>query len=370
MAVGGSIAESPYYIGRRRRRRPTSVKTNPGRNDMAAMADETPGPEFAAQMQERLLKREQARREEAERRKEAKGRQVVAEETSDYFLTTFNSERAAIEELLTADTEADRAAVAGRLEEVTAKVTQLQKFLNDSISFLNPHQLKRSQATLIDLRNRLNEAKEKAHPKKKFAFRARTKVAEKAETLDSLDGSVTVTSQFTQVDSAASSYCGFTNISDETLIKTRDEIQHQKVQLTHLTNCKVRLLGSPSSLHMKHIDNCEILCGPVSSSVFVDHCRNSTLAFACQQLRTHNTTDTQVYLHITTRAIIEDSKDVSFAPLSWSYPNMEQDFEAASLDPEKNNWNQVDDFNWLAAGTSSPNWSVIPEAERRTDWEY
>ncbi|KAM9832641.1 tubulin-specific chaperone C [Neosynchiropus ocellatus] len=369
MTARGSIAESPYCIRRTRRSR-TSVKTILGRNNMAAMAEETPGPEFAAQMQERLLKREQARREEAERRKEEKGRQVVAEETSDYFFTTFNSERAAIEELLTADTEADKAAVAGRLEEVSAKVAQLQKFLNDSISFLNPHQLKRSQATLIDLRNRLNEAKDKAQPKKKFAFRARTKVAEKTETSDSVDGSAPVTPQCTQVDSAASSQCGFADISNDTLIKTRAEIQNQKVQLTNLTNCKVRLLGSPSSLHMKHIDNCEILCGPVSSSVFVDHCRNSTLVFACQQLRAHNTTDTQVYLHITTRAIIEDSKDVSFAPLSWSYPNMEQDFKASSLDPEKNNWTQVDDFNWLAAGTPSPNWSVIPEAERRTDWEH
>ncbi|KAG7222275.1 hypothetical protein INR49_027279 [Caranx melampygus] len=127
-------------------------------------------------------------------------------------------------------------------------------------------------------------------------------------------------------------------------------------------------LRQSHTLHLKHIDSCEILCGPVSSSVFVDQCKNSTLVFPCQQLRTHNTTDTQVYLHVTSRAIIEDCQGVSFAPFSWSYPTLEEDFSVSGLDRDRNNWNQVDDFNWLAAGTPSPNWTVIPEADRKTNW--
>ena len=35
-----------------------------------------------------------------------------------------------------------------------------------------------------------------------------------------------------------------------------------------------------------------------------------------------------------------------------------------------NNWDDVDDFNWLAADKASPNWSILPEAERETFEKY
>lgn len=320
-------------------------------------------------MVERLQRRNQERVEDVERRKEDKRNQTVAEEKSEYFLNTFNSERARIEELLSGCSGADRAAVTRKLEEATAKTAQLQKFLNDSVYVLTKRQLRTAQTALQKLHASLAETREEALPKKKFAFRSRTKTADKAspqvtETAPPADSSTV------KLDvSPASEQCGFSNIQNEFLTKTAEEIQNQDVLLTHLTNCKVRLFGSPSTLHLKHIDGCEILCGPVATSVFVDHCRNSVLAFACQQLRTHNTTDTQMYLHVTSRAIIEDCRRVSFAPFSWSYPGMEEDFSVSGLDRDRNNWSQVDDFNWLAAGTPSPNWTVIPEEGRKTNWD-
>lgn len=245
----------------------------------------------------------------------------------------------------------------------------LHKFLNDSVMFLTQYHLRRAQEALQKLQTSLAETREESLPKKKFAFRARTKESDKVSALESdkpsLDGS-----GISKVDgTVASVQCGFSNMDSVHLTKTADEIQNRDVLLTHLTNCKVRLFGSPSTLHLKQIDSCEILSGPVSSSVFIDHCRNSTLAFPCQQLRTHNTTDTQVYLHVTSRAIIEDCRGVSFAPFSWSYPTLEEDFAVSGLDQDRNNWSQVDDFNWLAAGTPSPNWTVIPEVDRKTTWD-
>ncbi|GAA6214503.1 tubulin-specific chaperone C [Lates japonicus] len=330
--------------------------------------------ESGATMQERLQKRHQARTEDAERRKEAKESQSVAEEKGEYFSSTFNRERLCIEELLSGCSGADRVTVTQRLEEATAKTVQLQKFLNDSVLFLTQYELRQAQAALQKLQTSLAETREEALPKKKFAFRARTKAADKASAPVSDPAPPDVASATptgaAEVDGAAASeQCGFSYMDNEFLTKTSEEIQKRDMLLTHLSNCKVRLLGSPSTLHLKHIDSCEILCGPVSSSVFVDHCRNSVLSFPCQQLRTHNTTDTQVYLHVTSRAIIEDCHGVSFAPFFWSYPTLEEDFSVSGLDRDRNNWSQVDDFNWLAAGTPSPNWSVIPEADRKTNWD-
>lgn len=332
------------------------------------------GESGAAMIQERLQKRHQVRAKDAERRKEAKESQSVAEEKGEYFSGTFNTERASIEELLSSCTGADRAVVTQRLEEATAKTLALQKFLNDSMLFLTQYDLRQAQAALQKLQTSLTEIREEALPKKKFAFRARTKATDKvsAQVSDtpSPDAATPADSGSTKVEGAAASeQCGFFNMDNVCLTKTAEEIQKRDLLLSHLSNCKIRLFGAPSTLHLKHIDSCEILCGPVSSSVFVDHCRNSTLAIPCQQLRTHNTKDTQVYLHVTSRAIIEDCHGVSFAPFSWSYPTLEEDFTVSGLDQDRNNWSQVDDFNWLAAGTPSPNWTVIPEADRKTNWD-
>lgn len=314
----------------------------------------------AARVHERLQRRHQVRTEDAERRREAKESQTVAEEKGEYFSVAFNAERASIEELLSGCSEAER------LEEATSRALQLQKFLNDSVMFLTSYDLRRAQAALRELQTSLADAREECRPQKKFGFRARTKAADKAPEPASDTPSPAAASK--AGGAAAPEVCGFSDMDGEQLTKSSEEIQKGDVLLSHLTNCRVRLFGSPSTLHLKHIHGCEILCGPVSSSVFVDQCSNSTLAFPCQQLRTHNTTDTRVYLHVTSRAIVEDCRGVAFAPFSWSYPTLEEDFAVSGLDRNRNNWDQVDDFNWLAAGTPSPNWTVIPEADRRTDW--
>ncbi|XP_070846790.1 tubulin-specific chaperone C [Chaetodon trifascialis] len=340
----------------------------------AEVSEETgfAGESAAAKIQERLQRRNQARIEDAERRKEAKASQSVAEEKGEYFFSTFNKERASIEELLSSCSGADRAVVTQKLDEAAARTQQLQKFLNDSLLFLTQYNQRQAQAALLKLQTSLAETREEGLPKKKFAFRARTKAKDKVSApvsdTPAPGGGTPADAGGTEVDGAAAQ-CGFSNMDNMHLTKTAEEIERQDVLLTHLTNCKVRLMGSPSTVHMKHIDSCEILCGPVSSSVFIDQCRNSTLALPCQQLRTHNTTDTQVYLHVTSRAIIEDCRGVSFAPFSWSYPTLEEDFTVSGLDRDQNNWSQVDDFNWLTTETPSPNWTVIPEEDRKTTWD-
>ena len=91
----------------------------------------------------------------------------------------------------------------------------------------------------------------------------------------------------------------------------------------------------------------------------VDTCKDTCLVISCQQLRTHNTTNTDIYLHTTARvtnnsaacditfsstllkAILEDCSGVRVAPYSWSYPGIDQDYKIAGLDRNVNNWEQV-----------------------------
>ena len=74
-----------------------------------------------------------------------------------------------------------------------------------------------------------------------------------------------------------------------------------------------------------------ILCGPVSSSVFIEDCKDCTFVVACQQLRVHGTVQSLFYLHVTSRAIIEDCRQVSFAPYNLTYPELEQHFKVVLM---------------------------------------
>ena len=43
--------------------------------------------------------------------------------------------------------------------------------------------------------------------------------------------------------------------------------------------------------------------------------------------------------------------------------------QISGLDKTKNNWNKIDDFNWLSVNEHSPNWEVIKESNRVKNWE-
>ena len=45
------------------------------------------------------------------------------------------------------------------------------------------------------------------------------------------------------------------------------------------------------------------------------------------QLRVHVTVDSIFYLHVTSRAIIEDCSRVKFAPYAWTYPGIQDHFK-------------------------------------------
>lgn len=327
----------------------------------------------AVKVPESVLRRDQARLEEADRRRNAKQSQTVTEEKSDFFTSTFNAEKIQLEEMISSCNDREKAAKT--LEEATVKFQQLQKFLNDSVMFLTQYEIRQAQESLQKLQSSISDKREEVLPKKKFAFRSRNTSKQQQQPTpiqqQTPDKPASGSVGRVVVDAAIpADQCGFSNVDNQVLVKQAEEIQQRDVLLSHLTNCKVRLYGCPSTLHIKNVRSCEILCGPVSSSVFVDQCTDCTLVFPCQQLRTHNTTATRVYLHVTSRAIIEDCHGLSFAPFTWTYPGIRDHFKVAGLSPDRNNWREVDDFNWLATGTPSPNWTVIPEKERICNWDF
>lgn len=133
------------------------------------------------------------------------------------------------------------------------------------------------------------------------------------------------------------------------------------VELRNLSECKVRIYGSPGAIYMSNLNKCNIISDPVSSSILIVGCVESELTLCCQQLRIHKAKDTTFRLHITSRSIIEDCEGVRFGKLPESYEVADDLWSTSGLDRTKNNFECVDDFNWLNTSQPSPNWTLLQE---------
>ncbi|XP_054025148.1 tubulin-specific chaperone C [Dryobates pubescens] len=324
-------------------------------------------PEMAAAvvLPERLQRREAERQQGVERQRQKKEAQVVKEEQSEFFVAAFAREREAVEALI----------VAGQLEEAAARLQGLQKLLTESVRFLAPYEVRQGQEAVARLQGDLAVRRQQLQPKKKFAFRALKKEAAPGRESRPAEPAWPVVAAPAPGLGAAEGepggppLCGFSGVEDKELELGSLELLQRDVVLSGLRGCRVRLRGNANTLRVRDCQGCTVLCGPVSTSVLVDGCNDCVLVLACQQLRTHRTRDSWFYVQVTSRAVIEDCTKVSFAPYTWSYPGIEGDFESSGLDRNRNNWNLVDDFDWLATDKPSPNWSLIPEQERISCWD-
>lgn len=310
------------------------------------------------QIPDSLVKRNEERAERLGRKKEEAGEE---ENLTDVFRETFRSKQTEIESALdSAEKIRDRQELAERFNTMSKDIQSLNKYVSTSALFLIPYDLRMSKTVLQELQERVNQAENRLLPKRKFGFSRIAQEKKKEE--------IIIPKRVDQVDLPKKEELifdtGFGNRVGEVLTLSRDELIGKDVVLTKLQNCVVYLLGTCSTLHLSQISGCRLLCGPVSTSVFIEGCKNSLIAVACQQLRVHQTVSTDFYIHVTTKAIIEDSNDVKFAPYAFSYSNLVQDFHISGLDPNANNWDKVDDFNWLVNNKQSPNWRIIEENER------
>merc|ERR1712226_1188826 len=166
--------------------------------------------------------------------------------------------------------------------------------------FLVPYEIQKSYETTNKMHTTIQDKRDLLIPKRKFAFKSKKKTttekpAEKEKKEEKADLNMVITE------------CNFSDMSDQTLIKSPEDINQKDVALARLNKCIIQLRGSPSAIHVNGLRDCQIFSGPVSGSVFMDDCQNCTFVFPCQQARIHHTTDTRFYLHVTSRAIIEDS---------------------------------------------------------------
>lgn len=233
--------------------------------------------------------------------------------------------------------------------------------------FLPSFDVELSRDMILQCQQRLSDARELLQPKKKFAFgRNRTKAPSKAPKAPAAHGEVPPAEALSKAkpppvlgDYGVSER---RDVAEEIVLR---ECIGKDLFLSQLENCCVRLAGGGKAMRVDNLRRCRVVCGPTAGSIFVDNCQDCVFVVACQQLRIHTTHRSTFYIHVTSKAIIEDCSELRFAPYRVRPEDeVRPQLSAVGLNPDVNNWDKVEDFYHLALDIASPNWSVLSEEDR------
>jgi len=274
----------------------------------------------------------------------------MAQEHVSDFLVTFKELEKKVDHLLTQD-----------LKLASEELQKLNRFVAQHASSLPGYELRKAQATVANFQLKIVDLGEASQPKPKFKFSRKAKELKKPDNCAVNEDQLDSKPKCKLVPSLSA-------LENETIIFDSIKSLNKDVWFDNLQNCRVVIHGVPSTLHMTRLSNCKIIGGPIRTSIFLEDCGRSQFVLGCQQLRIHKSEACDFYLHVRSRAIIEDCSNCRFAPYNRIYDDKDGEFNESQLDVAENNWDQVDDFNWLSTNTPSPNWLIIPEEERITNW--
>eukprot|EP00045_Choanoeca_perplexa_P008110 m.74359 g.74359 ORF g.74359 m.74359 type:complete len:351 (+) comp14356_c0_seq4:132-1184(+) len=280
-----------------------------------------------AAMTAKLDARHQSRRDELEATREANDAQARPEEKVQAFEAGFKAAVTDIESLLQkSETISGRVAINALFDDLDGMLLALNKQLADSAHFLPSFDVRHSQQTIKGLQDLVEETRLNKLPKKKFAFKG--KKSRQTESAATASASISTAAVGASTNSKQLSYH---NLSDQTIVIDAAASTGADVSLKDLTNCQIYIKGTPDAFHISNLKSCKLCVGPVTRSLLIDGCDHSRLYIACQQLRIHNTKATQFYIHVTSRAIIEDCEQLQFAPYNWHYATLDQDYEVSRV---------------------------------------
>lgn len=281
------------------------------------------------------------------------------------FTSNFSKIQIEIEDELNCVEDISEEKRADFFNEINIKIEAIEQFYTKSISFL-PQYFRRSTQEKIKALLSLAEKQKSIYlPKKKFGFSKKT-----SKDISKPKKSVVPLKEIAQPaklnieELCSQNSLKISDLNDTRVTKDSSEVSGRDVIISQACNSRIELHGHPGFVSIRNLTSCQVFIGPVRGSVLIEDCQKCVFVTACQQMRIHRTTDTSFHIHVTSKAIIEECSRVGFAPFNWSYPGIEVDYQETELDRSRNNWNDVDDFDWLVDGQHSPNWFAIPEDER------
>ncbi|KAK9729621.1 hypothetical protein K7432_000139 [Basidiobolus ranarum] len=279
------------------------------------------------------------------------------------FWSEFKNRKQDIEQDLNGLDTLSKTQLPKAFDSILQAISNLEKAVNEALVYIPAYDERQYSQSLKELSATYTVKKSQLTPKSKFSFKSkRGKTAEKPDTSAlKTDPSLPVTTQsttqanYTFAD-RSNAYLNFDSSITNTNSQSKDCLLH------NLRNCIVNLVSETplTALLVDTLENCIVLCGPLAGSLIAHRVKNCVLVLACHQFRLHESTNLDIFLHVTSHPIIEDSTQLRFGRYNINYEHMDSLYQASGLNREVNMFSQVEDFNWLKK-IESPNWTLIPD---------
>ncbi|CAG9461164.1 unnamed protein product [Pedinophyceae sp. YPF-701] len=333
---------------------------------------------------------EERRRKKDEREMERKEAADPRESTKE-FLDSFRGReaelKAAIEGVNVPNAASSTGAAAGQaadakaqFEALSESISELQQSCAEACYFLPAFEQRNCLAATQALRELLEKKKLAVAPRKKFAFsrggktsgaqlasKAQATAAQAAQQAAAAPSSAPQHPNGTGVAPSVDvldfpAGRGLRDLDGETRAVPASELDGVDYNLSNLRNCTIFLAGRMQALRLHKLEGCTIVAGPVLGSTFCDGLRGCKVHLATFQTRIHSTRDTDFFLRLRSRPIIEHTAAVRFGPADLAAACGAAALRDAGLADENGMWANVDDFAWIKA-VASPNWSQVPQGE-------
>jgi len=272
-----------------------------------------------------------------------------------------------------ASAERDETWMMGALRETHARVCALHRDAAAASARASAYESRVMREEMRALGEMFERCKARVRPREKFRFASRGRrtrdggdaEAKKAEAKAEVDAETTTTETTTRSNDGP----GIRDRSNETIVAT-DATEEDDYALERLTDCDVFVFGACRALRAYDLTRCRVYALAVSGSAHVENIVDSVFCVAARQLRAHGARRTRFHARVASRPVVEDSREVAFAPRV----ALEDAHAAADdallrkhgLDVENGLWREVDDFLWLRA-SQSPHWRALEEDARDAD---
>ncbi|KAF7459305.1 Tubulin-specific chaperone C [Cryptosporidium felis] len=153
------------------------------------------------------------------------------------------------------------------------------------------------------------------------------------------------------------------NIKDEEIDFSEDQVSNV-LKLDHIYNSRLRILSSLCRVDLSNTEKSTIYIGPVSTSITIGYCSDSTIIVTCKQMRVHHSHNLLICLNCCTPPLIECCTNITFDINSTVNSNFHKSFgykleESGFSNSEFLNQGsfRVLDLSWLRI-QDSPNWRI------------
>ncbi|KAI9305557.1 tubulin binding cofactor C-domain-containing protein, partial [Cunninghamella echinulata] len=282
----------------------------------------------------------------------------TATQASNNFWVEFKNEKQSIIESIEQSHTISKTQLQEHFNIILQKINQLDKRITKATEYIPSYDERQYALQIRELNSLLDTARKELTPKPKFSFKSKlNKAKAPANTTNNTTltkGSNSIKKEEEKVHGMENTitFNGISNqvllLSSQSIINNNNNNNNIDISLSQLEKCVIWLINDSieiSTIHIKDVKNCIIVCGIVKGSVLIYGLENSIITVDCHQFRMHDACNVEVLLNVSSRPIMEDSSRISIGDL-------------VNNKPSNNYFDQMEDFNWLKQ-QASPNWTLM-----------